>query len=144
MWKLYTDRVEHALNRGEAVLCMGDFNRPLQAKKPSHGTKLVNEWLNEKSMILLNDRKVNTRIDPGRGNGSVLDLAIVSANIENNITRFTVDTQRKMTAFKMVKRGNSEVEKKVHRSPNNKTRNENTYEDTVQGKKQANNKPQKR
>ena len=112
MWKLYTDRVEHALNRGEAVLCMGDFNRPLQAKKPSHGTKLVNEWLNEKSMILLNDRKVNTRIDPGRGNGSVLDLAIVSANIENNITRFTVDTQRKMTAFKMVKRGNSEVEKK--------------------------------
>ena len=55
-------------------------------------------------MKLINDRKVNTRLDPGRGNGSILDLVIVSANIEESVTQSTVDSLRKVTAFAMIKR----------------------------------------
>ena len=62
-------------------------------------------------MILVNDKTVNTRTDPARGSGSVLDLALVSANIEQSVMNFEVDTQRKMTAFKMVRRRDKNVEK---------------------------------
>ena len=111
VWNLYTEKVQHVLDRGEALLCIGDFNRPLQAKRLTHGTKLLNEWLNSKNMILVNDKTVNTRTDPARGTGSVLDLALISANIEQSVMNFEVDTQRKMTAFKMVKRRDKTVEK---------------------------------
>ena len=53
-------------------------------------------------MKLINNKNVMTRLDPGRGTGSVLDLAIVSANIEEGVTQFTVDSQRKMKAFAMI------------------------------------------
>ena len=98
-WNLYTEMVQQVIDRGEACVCMGDFNRPLQAKKPSLGTKLLNEWIEGGTMKLINDRKVYTRLDPGKGTGSVLDLAIVSANIEESVTHFTVDSERKRTAF---------------------------------------------
>ena len=68
----YTKVVQQALDRGEVCVCMGDFNRPLQAKKPTIGTKLLNEWIEGGTMKLINDRKVNTRLDPGKGTGSVL------------------------------------------------------------------------
>ena len=61
-------------------------------------------------MKLINNMNVMTRLDPGRGTGSVLDLAIVSANIEEGVTQFTVDSQRKMTAFAMIKNKNKIVE----------------------------------
>ena len=67
---------------------MGDFNRPLQAKRLTHVTKLLNEWLNSKNMILVNDKTINTRTDPARGTGSVLNLALISANIEKNVMNF--------------------------------------------------------
>ena len=111
VWNLYTEKVQHVLDRGEALLCIGDFNRPLQTKRLSHGTKLLNEWLDSKNMILVNDKTVNTRTDPARGSGSVLDLALISANIEQGVMNFEVDTQQKMTAFKMVKRRDKTVEK---------------------------------
>ena len=104
--------VQQVLDRGEACICMGDFNRPLQAKKPTLGTRLLKEWLEGGIMKLINNRNVMTRLDPGRGTGSVLDLAIVSANIEEGVTQFTVDSQRKMTAFAMIKNKNKIVEQK--------------------------------
>ena len=30
----------------------------MQTKRPSHGTKLLNEWLDSKNMILVNDKAV--------------------------------------------------------------------------------------
>ena len=36
--------VQQVLDRGETFICMGDFNRPLQAKKPTLGTRLLKEW----------------------------------------------------------------------------------------------------
>ena len=111
-WNNYTEIVQQVLDRGEACVCMGDFNRPLQAKKPTLGTKLLDEWIEGGTMKLINDRKVNTRLDPGRGTGSVLDLAIISANIEKSVTHFKVDSERKMTAFAMLKRKNKTIDKK--------------------------------
>ena len=111
LWNMYTEKVQQVLDRGEALVCIGDFNRPLQAKKLTHGTKLLNEWLIDEKMILVNDKRINTRVDPARGTGSVLDLALVSANIESNVTNFEVDSQRKMTAYKMMKRRDKSVEK---------------------------------
>ena len=112
LWNLYTEKVQQVLDRGEALVCIGDFNRPLQAKKLTHGTKLFNEWLLTENMILVNDRNVNTRTDPGRGTASVLDLALVSANIKETVCDFLVDSQRKMTAFKMFKKKDNSIEKK--------------------------------
>ena len=55
-WHLFTDKVQQSMQRGEAVVCMGDFNRPLQAKKLSHGTNLLNDWLREENVYLINNR----------------------------------------------------------------------------------------
>ena len=44
-WNSYTEMVQQVLDRGEACICMGDFNRPMQAKKPTLGTRLLNEWI---------------------------------------------------------------------------------------------------
>ena len=81
---------------------------------------------------------ISTRIDPGSGNGSVLDLAIVSANIEESVTQFTVDNQRKMTIFAMIKNKNNVVEKKVHRSFYNQSENKSPYENCYQRKEEKN------
>ena len=92
IWKLLTDKVDSILNSHEAVLVLGDLNRPLQSNKPSHGTKLLNEWLQEDNMRLLNSDEP-TRIDPASGKGSILDLAIISDSIFGNVQSFHVDTQ---------------------------------------------------
>ena len=112
IWSLYTDKVNMVRNRGESVICLGDFNRPLQARKPSFGTKLLLEWLNDENMILINDTTINTRLNPADNTGSVLDLAIISKDIESKVKNFTVDSERKMSAFSMVKRKNEKVIKR--------------------------------
>ena len=103
-WHLFTDKVQQSMQRGEAVVCMGDFNRPLQAKKLSHGTNLLNDWLREENVYLINNRKINTRIDPSNGSGSVLDLAIASEDLRKNVKCFKVDNERIMSAFSMYRR----------------------------------------
>ena len=102
IWKLLTDKVDSILDRQEAVCIIGDLNRPIQARKPSHGTKLLNEWLEDGNMKLLNDL-TPTRFEPNTKKGSVLDLAIVSDSILQNVKSFNVDSQQKMTPFSMSK-----------------------------------------
>merc|ERR1711973_640619 len=78
-----THIVDEILDRQETVILMGDFNRPLQSKKLSHGTKLLANWLMEDKVTILNDM-TPTRIDPHNQGKSVLVLALVSTSIENN------------------------------------------------------------
>jgi hypothetical protein len=73
---------------------MGDLNRPLQAPKPSYGTKLLTEWEAKGTVHILNDRTISTCIDPHTGKGSTLDLGVVSLNIKYLIMNFEVDTGR--------------------------------------------------
>ena len=102
LWKLLTDKVDSLINNFEAVCVIGDLNRPLQNQKPSHGTTLLNDWLNEENMRLLNKNEP-TRVDPATGKGSILDLAIVSDNIFHNVKSFHVDNRKSMTPFSIRK-----------------------------------------
>ena len=81
-----------ALERGEAAIVVGDLNRPIQAARPSAGTRLLNEWLEEEHMKLLNDPIISTRIDPATGVGSTLDLGLISTNIAHGVISFEVDS----------------------------------------------------
>ena len=111
IWSLYTGKVNTVLDRGESVMCLGDFNRPLQTKKPTFGTKLLWDWLKDDRMSLINDKTVNTRLNPADNTGSVLDLALISEDMKNRVKNFIVDSERKMTAFSMTKRNKKVIKK---------------------------------
>ena len=98
-------KVETALGRGEEVILIGDFNRPLQAPTPSHGTKLLLDWEQTGQVKILNNKNVHTRIDPATKRGSTLDLGVISINLKTRITEFKVDTKREWTPYTMSKRG---------------------------------------
>ena len=82
MWTKLVGKVETALGRGEEVILIGDFNRPLQAPTPSHGTKLLLEWKKTGQVKILNNKHVHTRIDPATKKGSTLDLGVISINLK--------------------------------------------------------------
>ena len=81
IWYYLENKVNDIIDKGEGVLVMGDLNRPLNSNKYSVGKNLLENWLEEGQVKLLNQRNINTRYDPVTGNGSVLDLAIISENI---------------------------------------------------------------
>ena len=54
--------------------------RPINKSKPSHGTKLLHEFLKESTVELINNPSEPTRIDPVTKIGSVLDLCLISKN----------------------------------------------------------------
>ena len=65
-----------------------------------YGTQLLEDWLNEGSVQLLNDRSIPKRYDPKPPHkGSVPNLGIVSKNMISFITRFEVDSKREWTPF---------------------------------------------
>ena len=103
IWTKLVCKAELAIARGEGVIIMGDLNRPLQAPRPSFGTKLVTEWENKGIVKILNDNKIPTRIDPVTGKGSVLDLGIVSKSIVSLVSNFTVDSDRNWSPFSLRK-----------------------------------------
>ena len=101
VWTKLVSKIEVAIGRGEGVVLMGDLNRPLQAPKPSYGTKLLTEWEAKGTVHILNDKTISTRIDPHTGKGSTLDLGVVSLNIKNLIMNFEVDTGRNWSPFSL-------------------------------------------
>ena len=84
-WSKLTNKVDIALGRGESVIVAGDLNRPVQAPKPSFGTKLLLDWVDKGTMVLLNNKDTPTRLDPVTGKGSTLDLGLVSASLANRL-----------------------------------------------------------
>ena len=101
-----TNMFQSHLDKGEAIVSLGDWNRNPFVSKPSAGTKLLMEWLSDDNMVLLND-DTPTRIDPATGNGTVLDLGIISKNIHPWVNKFYVDTEREFTPFSVVKKNNT-------------------------------------
>ena len=96
--------VNDILARGQSCILMGDFNRNIFSDSPSPGSKLLLNWLDEdKTLTVLNDANVNTRYDPATGKGSILDLCLISKNIEKCVKGLYVDTDKKMTAYSIVK-----------------------------------------
>ena len=91
------------LERGEALILVGDMNRPVDREKQSYGTKLLNSLLEEATLELINDLKTPTRIDPATNMGSVLDLCLISKNISKATKPLKVDTERLITPFSISK-----------------------------------------
>ena len=91
VWRQLTVKLNNIIERGESFALVGDMNRPLDNGRKSYGTKLLESWLINEDVTLLNDLRVPTRYDPVTGKGSVLDLGIVSGNISCNVK--TVRTQ---------------------------------------------------
>jgi hypothetical protein len=104
VWTKLVGKLETALRRGKEVILIGDFNRPLQAPIPSHGTKLLLDWEQTGQVKILNNKNVHTRIDPATKKGSTLDLGVISINLKPRITEFKVDTEKEWTPYSMGKR----------------------------------------
>ena len=64
IWYKVTNKVEASLQRGEAVILIGDLNPPLQIDRKSKRTKMLLEWLKLNKMTLLNKPGIYTRFDP--------------------------------------------------------------------------------
>mgnify|MGYP001298422120 FL=1 len=49
----------------------------------------------------MNDKNISTRIDPHTGQGSTLDLGVISVNIKDLIVKFEVDMDRNWSPFSL-------------------------------------------
>ena len=108
VWNILENKVHDLIESGSGVIVCGDFNRPsLTSEKKSFGTELLERWLNDGKVHLVNDRNVNTRYDPASGKGSLLDLAIVSDNLSKCVKKFEIDTHKKWTPFVLIKNGDN-------------------------------------
>ena len=112
VWSILENKANDLIESGAGVIVCGDFNRPsLTCEKKSFGTDLLERWLEDGKVHLVNDRKVNTRYDPASGKGSLLDLAIISDNLARSVKKFEVDTHKKWTPFVLIKNGDQLVKK---------------------------------
>ena len=101
------DKADDLIEKGEAVVVVGDINRPSIVKdyeKMTAGTKMFADWLAEGSMQLLNDLSIPTRRDPATGSESLLDVGLVSSNARRFVKEFKVDRERKMTPYTVIKK----------------------------------------
>ena len=96
LWFKYKSKIDYILEKGEALLTLGDFNRAIDNPNMTCGKKLLIDWVKEETVTILNDNK-GTRVDPGSNKESLLDLAFVSNNIKNCVKSFKVDTSKSMT-----------------------------------------------
>ena len=105
-WNKLSTMIDDIIDEGEAVVAMGDWNRPVNPneKGMSHGTKLLNNWLETGKVTMLNNPLEHTRVDPHTKKGSTLDLGVVSKNIEKCVKSFEVDKDKKWTPFAIRKR----------------------------------------
>ena len=99
VWHKLKDKVNQAIAKGESTILLGDLNRPLNNDRPSFGTKLLNDWIEEGYVKLINNRTTPTRFDPVTGKGSTLDLGIISKNLIRAVLKFEVDSNRTPTRF---------------------------------------------
>ena len=84
--------------KNPSSLIIRDWSRPeLFSDKRSQATNQLQEWIGKDKVTLLNDN-THTRINPTDGS-SVLDLGVVSKNIENFIQSFKDDTAKTFTPF---------------------------------------------
>ena len=112
VWRHLTVKLDSILERGESFVLVGDMNRPLDTIRKSYGTKLLEDWLKNEKVELLNDVNTPTRYDPVTGKGSVLDLGIISSNISNNVRNFEIDSHKNWTPFSLKKIGVDHYDRK--------------------------------
>ena len=114
-WNEVMVAVAKAEARKESILIVGDLNRavgkivPGNTAKESYGGKLLKNFVESNDYVLLNatDKVVNgpwTRVDPTNSETkSVLDMIIVSKDLEQYIDTLQIDSERRFTPFKQNK-----------------------------------------
>ena len=55
VWGKLTSKIDSLINKGEAVILIGDMNRPLFSTNMSKGTKLLMEYVQEGTVRILNN-----------------------------------------------------------------------------------------
>ena len=107
-WTEILKEVKKIEDRGEASLIIGDFNRAVgdgengvAGNRPeiSYGGRLIRELVSSGDFFLFNNHSITTggpwtRICPGTGKGSCLDLAIGSSNLLPYVRRVMIDSSR--------------------------------------------------
>ena len=115
-WDKILIEMAKAKARGDQVIIFGDFNRHLGERtgvedKLSYGGKLVNDLLDDEGFALINNLPgitrggPYTRQDPANPeNKSVLTLAIASPNLVPYVESFNIDSARKFSPVRVIKR----------------------------------------
>ena len=104
--------IDASLQRGEAVVLIGDLNRPIQCDRKSKGTTMLLDWVGQDKMSLLNFPYVSTRFDPRTKKGSTLDLCLVSKSLAGAVKNFEVDSLRNWSPFAITKKSDGSLVKK--------------------------------
>ena len=95
-WNKFKYKIDFILKKGESIITVGDFNRPINNPKMTCGKKLLIDWIKEDTMTLLNNSQA-TWVDPRSKKESILDLALVSKNIQQFVKSFKVDSNKAIT-----------------------------------------------
>ena len=114
-WNEILELVAKVESRDESLVIIGDINKlvgniiPGNNPKISYGGSLLRSFLDDGQYVLLNaSNKVKggpwTRVDPSdKESLSILDLAIVSVDLEKYVESFEIDSERRFTPFKRTK-----------------------------------------
>ena len=95
-WNKFKNKIDFILKKGESIITVGDFNRPINNPKMTCGKRLLIDWIKEDTMTLLNNSQA-TWVDPRSKKESILDLALVSKNIQQFVKSFKVDSNKAIT-----------------------------------------------
>ena len=125
-WEEVFNQIKKVEAKGELLVIIGDFNVHVgdiiygNNVKRSHGGKLIKEFIDNSNYILLNssDKAVNgpfTRVDPGNDNKkSVLDLCIVSKELEPYVECMLIDNNRNFTPYRSISRNQIRLRIIIH------------------------------
>ena len=119
-WKQILQELSRIQAKKEAILILGDLNRAVgdglhgvngNRKQVSFGGSLVRELISSGEFFFLNNLSCTTggpwtRVCPGTGSASCLDLAIGSMNLEPFVTMMTIDSMKKFTPRRPVLKKN--------------------------------------
>ena len=80
----------------KSIITVVDFKRPINYPKMTCNKRLLIDWIKKDTMTLLNNSQA-TWVDPRSKKESILDLALVSKNIQQFVKSFKVDSNKTIT-----------------------------------------------
>ena len=120
-WLRFVKDIQDIEDRNEAILLIGDMNRSIgigkygiggNTDKVSFGGQLIRNFIKERPYILINDLDIArggtwTWVDrKDNRRKSILDLAIMSESLLPYIAKVEIDSEKKFTPRRVMKRKN--------------------------------------
>ena len=118
-WKLIVKELNTIQSKKEAILIIGDLNRAVgdgmegvvgNKSQVSFGGSLVRDLISSGNYFVLNNLSLTTggpwtRVCPGNGRSSCLDIAIGSINLKPYVRMMNIDSKRRFTPRRVVTKG---------------------------------------